>query len=38
LQIEDFVQAILGDRTPEVSAEAAKRVVEVFAAIYANHH
>jgi UDP-N-acetyl-2-amino-2-deoxyglucuronate dehydrogenase len=37
LQIEDFVQAILKDRSPEVSAEAAKSVVEVFAAIYANH-
>jgi UDP-N-acetyl-2-amino-2-deoxyglucuronate dehydrogenase len=37
LQIEDFVQSILEDRSPEVSAEAAKSVVEVFAAIYKNH-
>ena len=37
LQIQDFVQSILEDRSPEVSAEAAKSVVEVFAAIYANH-
>jgi UDP-N-acetyl-2-amino-2-deoxyglucuronate dehydrogenase len=36
LQIEDFVQSILENRSPEVSAETAKSVVEVFAAIYAN--
>ena len=33
LQIQDFVWSILEDRLPEVSAEAAKSVVEVFAAI-----
>jgi predicted dehydrogenase len=37
LQIEDFVQSILENRSPEVSAETAKSVVEVFAAIYKNH-
>jgi hypothetical protein len=37
LQIEDFVPAILEDRSPEVSAKAAKSGVEVFAAMYANH-
>ena len=36
LQIKDFVQSILENRSPEVSAEAAKSVVEVFAAIYAG--
>ena len=34
LQIQDFVWSILEDRLPEVSAEAAKSVVKVFAAIY----
>jgi UDP-N-acetyl-2-amino-2-deoxyglucuronate dehydrogenase len=37
LQIEDFLRAILEDCSPEVSAEAALQVVEVFAAIYAGH-
>ena len=36
VQLEDFVRAILLDREPEVSGEDGRRVVEIFAAVYAS--
>ena len=38
LQIRDFIQAIIDDRDPMISAEEGRKTVELFTAIYQSQH